>query len=199
MHHAETIDTHETKAFGDTFVSEFQDVLGDKLLGEYKKATYDFAQLHPTEFVAAEFYTDKSRTFAILAGETDHTRRVPTTNALGFWNIPKIKQMPSVTRTSRAFVHAHNLSKPPTIGGPVQLTTTAGGFTGWTPPSQTDALLQQMGLLPRNEPTSQNVPDTKSPDLTTEQPEQPEQPEQTTPEVTTVADNFFKSNWGATS
>ena len=40
--------------------------------------------------------------------------------------------MPSITKTSRAFIHAHNLSKPPIIGGPKKVGSVLGGETTGT-------------------------------------------------------------------
>jgi hypothetical protein len=102
------------------FQAEFTDMLGWKLLGEYKQATYDFADLHPQEFVSQEFNSKNERTYNIMFGKTAHTFTTQNNNALGFFKIPPIRKMPTISRTSRAFVEAHNLSLPPVIGGPVK-------------------------------------------------------------------------------
>jgi hypothetical protein len=106
----------------DGFQQEFVDMLGWKLVGEYKQATYDFADLHPQEFVSQEFNSKYERTYNIMFGATAHTFTTQNNSALGFFQIPPIRDMPRVHRTSRAFVEAHNHSLPPVIGGPVKPT-----------------------------------------------------------------------------
>ena len=103
------------------FKTEFSDMLGKDLLNSYKQSTYDFAQLHPEEFIYQEFRQDDgSRSFAVMFGKTASTFSTRSHSALGYWSLPPIRKMPKITRTSRAFIHAHNLSVPPRIGGPLK-------------------------------------------------------------------------------
>ena len=101
---------------GEGYDEQFKDTLGADLLNQYKQSTYEFAQMHPHEFVTQEFTSDRSRQYAILYGETEHSKVTKNTSALGFYSVPAIEVMPTITKTSRAFIQAHNMSKPPVIG-----------------------------------------------------------------------------------
>ena len=116
---------------GGDFTHEFEDLLGPDFL-KYKQSTYDFAELHPDEFVTQEFREDGSRTFHIMFGETAHTFETRNNTSLGYWSLPPVgKDLPSFTKTSRAVIAAHNQSALPRIGGPLKKdVATFGGVVG---------------------------------------------------------------------
>ena len=115
---------------GGDFTKEFEDMLGEEFV-KYKQSTYDFAQMHPDEFVTQEFREDGSRTFNIMFGQTAHTFETRINTSLGYWSLPTIKNLPALTRTSRALIEAHNQSVLPRIGGPLRKEfTKIGGVVG---------------------------------------------------------------------